>query len=340
MPRAGTASSTPPPAVEREADIDLKVSFPLVGRAVEGAIACGLREHLDDEVGIVDAYLRPAQPERQADPVASPAVRLATWNVNSLKARLERVEAWLVEAEPDVLCIQETKLADDAFPALTLAWLGYEGVHHGQGRWNGVAILSRIGIDDVVAGFADDGAGRSRGPAAHRPVRTHRRRHRLCPQRSRGRPRAVPLQAGLVRPPRRATSTPCAGPTDDVIVCGDLNIAPEDRDVWDIAAVHGSTHVTADERARFRALLDWGMVDVFRQAHPDTDRLYTWWDYRAGNFHKHKGMRIDHVLGIATARRAPLLVARRPQRPQGHRAVRPCSAARRVRRGRVLTLTP
>src|SRR5688572_19616867 len=84
-------------------------------------------------------------------------MRLATWNVNSLKARLERVETWLGEVEPDVLCIQETKLADDAFPALSLAALGYDAVHHGEGRWNGVAILSRLGIADVVHGFADAG---------------------------------------------------------------------------------------------------------------------------------------------------------------------------------------
>ena len=115
---------------------------------------------------------------------------------------------------------------------------------------------------------------------------------------------------------------------DDVVVCGDLNIAPEDRDVWDLAAVHGATHVTDDERARFQALLDWGIVDVFRQAHPDDDRLYTWWDYRAGNFHKHKGMRIDHVLASDAAGRRLSLVARRPQRPQGHGPVRPRAAPR------------
>jgi exodeoxyribonuclease-3 len=87
-----------------------------------------------------------------------------------------------------------------------------------------------------------------------------------------------------------------AAPTDDVVVCGDLNIAPEDRDVWDVEAIHGATHITPEERARFQALQDWGLADVFREAYPDDDQLYTWWDYRAGNFHKHKGMRIDHIL--------------------------------------------
>ena len=221
-------------------------------------------------------------------------MRIGTWNVNSLKARLERVETWLGEIGPDVLCVQETKLADDAFPALGLAAIGYDSVHHGQGRWNGVAILSKTGIDEVVHGFAvgppDPEArlltarcGSTVVVTAYAPngrAVGHEQFHRKLAWFERLRE-----HLGVV-----------ADPTDDVVLCGDLNVAPEDRDVWDIDAVHGATHVTEDERARFRALLDWGLVDVFRRAHPDTDRLYTWWDYRAGNFHKHKGMRIDHVL--------------------------------------------
>ncbi len=222
-------------------------------------------------------------------------MRLATWNVNSLKARLERIEAWLVEAEPDVLCLQETKLADDAFPALTMAGLGYDGAHHGQGRWNGVAILSRLGLDDVVHGFADGGP-----PDPEARLLTARCGDTLVVTAYAPNGRAVgheQFDYKLAWFDRLVAHLDAVSdPGDDVVVCGDLNIAPEDRDVWDITAVHGATHVTDVERSRFRALLDWGMVDVFRQAHPDTDRLYTWWDYRAGNFHKHKGMRIDHVL--------------------------------------------
>ena len=222
-------------------------------------------------------------------------MRLATWNVNSLKARLGRVEEWLTEVEPDVLCVQETKLADDAFPALTLAGLGYDAVHHGQGRWNGVAILSRLGITDVVHGFADGGdrddearlltarCGSTVVITAYAPngrAVGHEQFHYKLAWYDR-------LLAHLAA---------VASPEEQVVLCGDLNVAPEDRDVWNIAAVHGATHVTDVERARFQALLEWGMVDVFRQAHPGVDQLYTWWDYRAGNFHKHKGMRIDHVL--------------------------------------------
>jgi exodeoxyribonuclease III len=222
-------------------------------------------------------------------------VRLATWNVNSLKARLERVEGWLAEVAPDVLCVQETKCADEAFPALGIAGMGYESVHHGQGRWNGVAILSRIGISDVVHGFADDD-----GPDPEARLLTARCGSTVVITAYAPNGRAVGHEqfdyklAWFDRLARHLGEV--AAPGDEVVLCGDLNVAPEDRDVWDVRAVHGSTHVTPEERARFSALLDWGLVDAFRAAYPDDDRLFTWWDYRAGNFHKHKGMRIDHVL--------------------------------------------
>ncbi len=222
-------------------------------------------------------------------------MRLATWNVNSLKARLERVEGWLSEVAPDVLCLQETKLADDAFPALSLGALGYDGAHHGQGRWNGVAILSRIGIDDVVHGFADGGPA---DPEAR--LLTARCGTTVVVTAYAPNGRAVgheQFHYKLEWFDRLAAHLDAvASPEDDVVLCGDLNIAPEDRDVWDVAAIHGATHVTPDERARFARLLDWGLVDAFRRCYPDDGRLFTWWDYRAGNFHKHKGMRIDHVL--------------------------------------------
>ena len=222
-------------------------------------------------------------------------MRLATWNVNSLKARLERVEAWLAEIEPDVLCVQETKLADDAFPALSIAARGYDAVHHGEGRWNGVAILSRVGITDVVHGFADGGPADDEARLLTARCGTTLVVTAYAPNgRAVGHPQFHHKLAWFDR--LLAHVDALTSPDDDVVLCGDLNVAPEDRDVWDAAAVHGATHITDVERARFRALLDWGMVDVFRRAHPGVDRLYTWWDYRAGNFHKHKGMRIDHVL--------------------------------------------
>jgi len=263
-------------------------------------------------------------------------VRLATWNVNSLKARLERVEAWLVEAAPDVLCVQETKLADDAFPALTLAGLGYDAVHHGQGRWNGVAILSRLGITDVVHGFADGGPD-----DAEARLLTARCGSTVVVTAYAPNGRAVgheQFRYKLAWFDRLAAHLDAvARPDDEVVLCGDLNVAPEDRDVWDVREIHGATHITPAERQRFHQLLDWGLVDAFRSCYPDDGELFTWWDYRAGNFHKHKGMRIDHVLvshpmarrlcwtlidrnarkGTAPSDHAPVIVEFAPPAPGG-----------------------
>ncbi len=221
-------------------------------------------------------------------------MRIVTWNVNSLKARLGRVEQWLVEVSPDILCLQETKLADDAFPAMAFSALGYEAVHHGEGRWNGVAILSRVGIDQVVDGFA----------GGIEPDHEARLLSATC-----GGVRVVTVYV----PNGRALDHPMyqhklswltrlrlhleeqADADDDVVVCGDFNVAPDDRDVWDVAACHGGTHVSQAERTALADVAAWGLVDVFRQCHQE-DRLFSWWDYRAGNFHKHLGMRIDLLL--------------------------------------------
>lgn len=221
-------------------------------------------------------------------------MRIATWNVNSLKARLPRVEEWLGYAQPDVLCLQETKLSDDAFPQLSFASLGYESVHHGQGRWNGVAILSRVGIDDVSSGFGDVDdpyVGDARLLAA------------TC-----GGVRVVSVyvpngrEVGSEFYERKLTWLGClrewlavtADPSQDLAVLGDFNVAPEDRDVWDPKAFVGATHVTEAERARLAELREWGLADAFRAIYDD-ERLFTYWDYRAGDFHQGRGMRIDLV---------------------------------------------
>ncbi|HET7677476.1 MAG TPA: exodeoxyribonuclease III [Candidatus Limnocylindrales bacterium] len=230
-------------------------------------------------------------------------MRIATWNVNSLKARLERVLGWLELASPDVLLMQETKLTDEAAPLLAFRAAGYDLVHHGEGRWNGVAIASRIGITDAVANF---GAGPVRPGAApdDEPAREARMLAATC-----GGVRVVCVYA----PNGRVVGSPfyelklawfdrlaawlaaSASASDALLVGGDLNLAPADIDVWDPAAVHGGTHVSEPERERFRRLLEWGLVDAYRLHHPEPGR-YTWWDYRAGNFHKGMGMRIDHLL--------------------------------------------
>lgn len=219
-------------------------------------------------------------------------MRLATWNVNSVTARLPRLLDWLAQVEPDVVCLQETKIAQ--FPVAEVEALGYATAAYGSGRWNGVAVLSRVGLDDVVNGF--------------------------------------PGEPGFPEPEARAVAATCAGmrvwsvyvpngrtPEDphytyklawlgalraaladelasgrQTVVCGDFNIAPTDADVWDPAVFVDATHVTPRERDALARLRELGLHDVvptpMKGPHP-----FTYWDYRAGMFHQDKGMRIDLV---------------------------------------------
>ncbi|HXV59833.1 MAG TPA: exodeoxyribonuclease III [Vicinamibacteria bacterium] len=232
-------------------------------------------------------------------------MRIATWNVNSLKARLDKVLWWLERARPDVLLMQETKLADEAVPALAFREAGFALAHHGQGRWNGVAIASRCGIDGMIVNFGES----LRPPAApdaieEDPLAEARMISAVC-----GGIRVVSLYA----PNGREVGSPsydaklawfdCLArwlseandPHDPLVLGGDYNVAPEDIDVWDPYAAHGGTHVSEPERRAFAQLCRWGLVDAYRLHHEEPGR-YTWWDYRAGNFHKNRGMRIDHLL--------------------------------------------
>jgi exodeoxyribonuclease-3 len=221
-------------------------------------------------------------------------VRIATWNVNSLKARLPKLEGWLADARPDVVCLQETKLADDAWPAMGFSALGYESVHHGEGRWNGVAILSRIGIDDVVDGFADGAANDGEARLLTATCGGVRVSTMYVPNgREVGHEQYVRKLEWLARVPAHLDAV--TTPSDDVVLCGDFNIAPDDRDVWDPQKCHGGTHVSEPERDALRTIEAWGLVDTIR-ARYDHDAIYSWWDYQAGAFHKHWGMRIDLLL--------------------------------------------
>jgi exodeoxyribonuclease-3 len=224
-------------------------------------------------------------------------VRIATWNINSAKARQSRLIEWLDRAQPDVVCLQETKLADDAFAETfdeDLFRRGYRYAHHGDGRWNGVAVLSRAGLDDVERGLVGD-------PGFPGPE-----------------PRAIAATCGDIRiwslyvPNGRTVDDPhyayklrwlsalrgvlaAAVPTGPVMALGDFNIAPTDADVWDPAEFVGATHVTAPEREALRELNDVGLVDVLRARWPD-ETVYTYWDYRSLCFPKNMGMRIDLTL--------------------------------------------
>jgi exodeoxyribonuclease-3 len=220
-------------------------------------------------------------------------MRLATWNVNSLTARMPRVEEWIGLHEPDILCLQETKQADTAFPAMAFASLGYQSVHHGDGRWNGVAIVSRVGLEDPTTGLgaAEDGSGTRIVAATCGGIRVH---SVYVPNgRVVGSEHYEAKLAWLARL-RHYLDERC-DPAAEVAVCGDFNVAPDDRDVWDPAAFVGATHVSEPERQALGALYDWGLVDVFRRHH-DEGGVFSWWDYRAGDFHQGRGMRIDLIL--------------------------------------------
>ncbi len=246
-------------------------------------------------------------------------MRLVTWNVNSLKARLPRVEAWIGSHAPDVLLLQETKCTDDAFPAEAFAQLGYESAHHGDGRWNGVAIVSRVGLADVRTGFRERSSQISdecRILAANcggvRFYSVYVPNGRVVDSEF----YAAKLEwlANL----RHELDTTCL-PTEAVAVGGDFNVAPEDRDVWDITQFAGLTHVTRAERDALRAVMDFGLEDVVRRLHPDDAGPFSWWDYRGGAFHKGEGMRIDLVLASAplAARVTAAFVDREARRGQG-----------------------
>lgn len=226
-------------------------------------------------------------------------MRLATWNVNSIRSRIERLEAWLQRTDVDVMAIQETKAKDEQFPFERLRALGYDVAHHGHNQWNGVAILSRVGLEDVRAGFDGD-------PGWGEPVAAEAR--------------AIGATAGGIRvwsvyvPNGRRIGDPhmdykvawlgglrdraveWAADGAPVALCGDWNIAPRDDDVWSMDYYLDKSHVSPPERAAFNAFLDAGYVDVVRP-HAPGPGVYTYWDYTQLAFPKKRGMRIDFVLG-------------------------------------------
>ncbi len=252
-------------------------------------------------------------------------MRIASWNVNSIKQRVPRLLPWLDERRPDVVCLQETKLADDAFADLLgveLADRGYAVAVHGEATWNGVAILSRVGLEDAVVGLA--GAPGFPHPEARALSAT-------C-----GGVRVMSVYAPNGRVPdsehykyklawlASLTEVVAADP-EQTVVCGDMNIAPTDDDVFDPDAYIGQTHVTPAERAALAELRAAGLHDVVRDRWPG-ERVFTYWDYRAGMFHQDLGMRIDLVLAgaeVADRVRAAWVdrQARKGSRPSDHAPV-------------------
>jgi exodeoxyribonuclease III len=222
-------------------------------------------------------------------------VRVATWNVNSVKQRVPRLLPWLDERRPDVVCLQETKLADRAFEALlgdALAERGYAAALNGEAQWNGVAILSRIGLEDVTVGVEDAPGFPDPEARAVSATCAGVRVHSLYVPNGRV-PDSEHYRYKLAW--LEALRAALSGGPEAAIVCGDMNIAPADIDVFDPQAYVGQTHVTAPERAALASLLELGLHDVVRDRWP-TQRVFTYWDYRAGMFHQDLGMRIDLVL--------------------------------------------
>ena len=223
-------------------------------------------------------------------------MRIATWNVNSVKQRMPRLLPWLDEREPDVVCLQETKLTDEAFADLLagpLAERGYAFAHHGQGQWNGVALLSRVGLADVERGFPGqpDFADKAEARAIGADCGGVRVWSLYVPN---GREVDSDHYAYKLEWLAALAAHAAEGP-EELALCGDMNIAPADADLFDPAAYIGHTHVTPRERA---ALAGFGLVDVLRERWPD-ERVFSYWDYRAGMFHQDLGMRIDLVLASA-----------------------------------------
>jgi exodeoxyribonuclease-3 len=223
-------------------------------------------------------------------------VQVATWNVNSIRKRMPRLLPWLEATQPDVVCLQETKVLDAEFPSLELRALGYESAAFGERSYNGVAILSRIGLGDVVSGMRDGGDdAQARFVAA--TVADIRIVSVYVPNgQSVGSEKFAYKLEWLARLRRWLEKN--SDPVGALVVCGDFNVAPEAIDVHDPASWEGHVLFHPAERAALQEVCAWGLVDLYRRHHPEPGR-YTWWDYRQLGFPKNRGLRIDHVLGTA-----------------------------------------
>jgi exodeoxyribonuclease-3 len=216
---------------------------------------------------------------------------VATWNVNSIRMRMERLQHWLEQRKPDVLCLQETKVVNEDFPVEPFQALGYQCYVHGQKSYNGVAILARTAAADLVKGLPEDGPD-----APSRLVAGSFEGVRII--------NVYAPNGGEVNSDKYAykldwyrrfrTFLDSLSPKDEVLLCGDFNVAPEDRDVWDPEKWRGQILFSEPEKSALINLIDWGLTDALRIYHQEAG-LYTWWDYRGGAFHRGWGVRIDHI---------------------------------------------
>jgi exodeoxyribonuclease-3 len=218
-------------------------------------------------------------------------MKLATWNVNSLVARMPRVLDLLEQHQPDLLFMQETKTEPGAFPLLELEATGYRALHHSTGRWAGVALLARGEAIEVCAGLAGE-PSRDEARWLEADVDGMRAVSVYVPN---GRSPDSPFYADKLRFLEAMAERVAELSSGPLVVAGDFNVCPTDFDVYDPEALTGATHVTPPERERFQALLETGMTDAFRELHPG-EPGFTWWDYRQGHFHLDKGLRIDAFL--------------------------------------------
>jgi exodeoxyribonuclease III len=220
-------------------------------------------------------------------------MKIATWNVNSIGVRKERLVRWLTDKQPDVLCLQELKCLEDAFPSAEIEALGYHAAVLGQRTYNGVAILAKTPLCDVKRGLEDDDSD----PEARFLSAEIAGLRIVCCYVPNGQELSSPkyeykqrwLDRLLAYLQRRHS------PREPLLVCGDFNIAPEDRDCYDPEGLRDDVLCHVRVRERWRALIAWGLVDTFRQHVPDAGK-YSWWDYRQLAFPKGRGLRIDHVL--------------------------------------------
>lgn len=219
-------------------------------------------------------------------------MKIATWNVNSIAIRLEAVLNWLAATETDVVCLQETKCVDEKFPLAEFNQAGFNAAFMGQKSYNGVAIISRLPIADVQYNFPDDVDDAPKRLIAA-TINNIRIVNTYIPNGTELGTDKFTFKLDWIQRLRKLFDATC--PTDsDVLLCGDFNVAPDERDVWSAAAWEGKLHFTKTERAAIHYVKQWGFVDIFRQINGD-EKLFSWWNYREGAFPKNQGLRIDHI---------------------------------------------